>query len=208
VIRRVGVVRGPLEARGGRGEADPLLDLVVAQAVEAEPVAVLADTLRVGDGPPDEARAHVLLAAVDEFAREQEAAGGLPGRVQVDDPARIAGVAGLLRAPEGADAAVEHAVSRDGREADAAAEALVLVVVVEGIVRGLALPPVHDPGLRVEPWRELIGEGEAGAALRPAELKDLRRRRREVEDLVVALEPERQVEAGQRDRQTVADRRD
>jgi hypothetical protein len=49
---------------------------------------------------------------------------------------------------------------------------------------------------------------EAGAALRPAEPKDLRGRRRQIEDLVVALEAERHVEARQRDRHPVAEGRD
>src|SRR5206468_8217677 len=108
-----------VEVSVARREAQPLLELVVAQHVEAEPVAVLADALRHVDRAADGARAHVLLAAVDELAGDQQTAGGLTGRAAVDDPARIGVVAGLLRPPEAADAEVEDAVARDGREADA-----------------------------------------------------------------------------------------
>src|SRR5437867_4154893 len=197
-----------VEVPVARGEAEPLRHLVVAEHVEAQPVAILPIAGRLADRDADLARGHVLLAAVDQLAGEHEAARGLPHGVEVDDPARAMAVRGLLGPPAGADAEVEETISGERREADAAAVGLVLVVVVERVVGRLVLPSVDDPRLRIEPRRELVGEVEPGAALRTAELEDLRGCCGEVQDVVVALEAERQVETRQRDRRPVADRRD
>src|SRR5947208_1017966 len=110
-----------VEVPVARGEAEPLRHLVVAEHVEAQPVAILPIAGRLADRDADLARGHVLLAAVDQLAGEHEAARGLPHGVEVDDPARAMAVRGLLGPPAGADAEVEEPISGDRREADASA---------------------------------------------------------------------------------------
>src|SRR2546425_12148841 len=84
-----------VEVPVARGEAEPLRHLVIAEDVEAQPVAILPEARRLADGNADLARRHVFLAAVDQLAGEQQAARWLPHGVEVDDPAGAVVVRGL-----------------------------------------------------------------------------------------------------------------
>src|SRR5207245_3779183 len=148
------------------------------------------------------------LAAVYEFSGQQQPGEGSPGHVEVQDPPVMLGVAVLLRAPPSAEAEVEQLRAGERREADAAAEALVAVVVIQRVFGRLIFPAVGDPGGGVEPGCELVGGLEARQAHRPPEAVHLGRCRRQVQGGVVALVAERGVEASERERQPVADGRD
>src|SRR2546426_6916328 len=112
----------------------------------------------------------------------------------------------LLRSPPASQPDVEELSPLERGEAEPSAEALVAVVVLQRRLGGLVLPATGDPADHVQPGRELIGEGDAGHALRPAEALELRRGGGEVERGVVALVAERGVEAPEGERQPVADR--
>src|SRR5205085_10605968 len=92
------------------------------------------------------AKGDARFAAVEEFAREQELRRGRPGRIRVDDPARMRVVVGLFGTPEAADAESEQAAAAGRREANAASDALCGVVVFRRILGGLVLPAVEEPG--------------------------------------------------------------
>src|SRR5712691_7020257 len=82
----------------------------------------------------------------------------------------------LLRSPPASQPDVEELSPMERGEAEASAEALVAVVVLQRRLGGLVLPAIDDPADRVEPRRELIGDGDSGHALRPAEALQLGRR--------------------------------
>src|SRR5438552_2524158 len=169
-----------VEVPVARREAEPLRHLVVAEDVEAQPVSVLEGARRLPDWNTDLARAHALLASVNELACEHEAAGRLPYGVDVDDPARIAIDAVLLGPPGGGtDAEVHDVVLSERREANPAAVGLVPVVVIERVVGRLVLPAVHDPGLRVERRAEPVAR-EIQAARARQRLRPARERRYDV----------------------------
>src|SRR5438128_4316843 len=189
-------------------EAQPAHQIVVEQAVEAEPVHIRDVDEIGGEGNPAPAEGDVRLAAVGEFTGEQQLRGRRPGHVAIDDPARVRIVVVLLGSPEATDPEVQQPAAVDGRHAHPATDALRAVVVLDRVLGGLVLPAVHHPSGNVEPGRELVRRLQPGHALRPAEPLQLGGRGGQVECGVVALVPERRVEAAEREREAVPDRRD
>src|SRR5438874_12388896 len=197
-----------IEEAVAEGEPEPARDVVMTEGVEAQPVRTAPVDRRRREGNAAPAEGDFVLAPVDELAGRQQTGERGPGHVGVQDPAVVAGVVVPLRAPPAADAEVQELGALERREADAPADALVTVVVLEGVLGGLVLPAVDDPRRGVEPGRELVHRLEARHALGAPEALELGGGRRQVQRSVVALDTVWRVEPAEGEGQALAEGRD